>query len=120
MLKIFSLLSFLPNLITGLFTWLNKKEDTILEKYKVDGKVDVEVIKARAILTAAMKDDPASKFGRWFFIVPTGLYFSLIVYDSCFRSIFEDYTWRILALPQSVEYVPYAVIAYLFVTAWKK
>lgn len=121
------LLSFLPQIFTGVFTWLNKREDVTLEKYKIDGKVDVEamrqdtaIIAVRARLAEAMKDDPAGKYGRWLFIVPTGVYFTLVVYDSCFRMAFEGYTWRILALPQSVEYIPYAVVAYLFVTAWKK
>ncbi len=125
----------------GFLTWLNpiagiinvigkfltKSQDVDLEKYKVDGQVDIvamqtdtAIIKARADLIKAMKDDPATKAGRWFFIVPTGIYFTLIIYDSCFRDVFPDQTWRILALPDHIQYIPYAVVAYLFALAFNR
>ncbi len=113
--------------ITDAFTnYTNKKMDSEVEKYKVKGSIDVaamqtdtEVIKARAELAAVMKDDPATKWGRWFFIVPTGVFYTLTIWDS--TGILRDMlTFRTLELPEWMKYMPYAVVAYLFVTAWRK
>lgn len=106
---------------------INKAQDVSLEKYKVNGTVNVEamrtdlsIIQARAEVAKATYDDPVNRWGRRLFIYPVGLWFTLIILDSCFRNLLPDYTWRILALPPNLDYIPYAVIAYLFVTAWKK
>lgn len=104
----------------------NKRMDTDLEKYKVKGTVDVEalkqdteIIKARTDLAIVMKDDPATKSGRYYFIHGTGLYYVAVLWDSTrfTRNLFEI---GVLEIPHWLQYMPYAVIAYLFVTAWKK
>jgi hypothetical protein len=61
-------------------TYTNKKMDTEVQKYTTDGKIDVDVVQARTQLAIAMKDDPATKFGRWFFIIPTGLFYTPLPY----------------------------------------
>lgn len=106
--------------------YTNKKMDTNLERYKVDGTVNVEamredtqIILARTDLAKAMKDDPATKYGRWFFIVPTGLFYIGVIWDS--TGLLRDFhKLNMLELPVWMQYMPYAVIAYLFVSAWKK
>lgn len=123
------LLGLVPFVGKALDAWsayANKKQDVALEKYKVDGTVnvqaiqaDTEIIKARASLAAAMKDDPVNKWGRRFFIYPVGVWFTLIVGDSIFHKAF-NYTYRVEALPTNLDYIPYAIVAYLFVSAWKK
>lgn len=114
-------------ILTPIASMFNKKTDAGVEKYKIDGQInveamrqDTEIIKARADLAKAMKDDPASKIGKWFFIIPTGVYYTLVVYDSCFRKLIPGYTWVILELPGWMQYMPHAVVAYLLVSAWKK
>lgn len=104
----------------------NKKTDAVIEKYKVDGtlnveamKQDTEIIRARVDLAKAMKDDPTTKMGRRFFIYPVGVWFAGIVYY-CVLSPYFPGILPVLALPTNLEYIPYAVIAYLFVSAWKK
>jgi len=103
-------------LVDAFTNYTNKKMDTELEKYKVDGQVDLGAIQARAILAAQMKDDPATKFGRWLFILPTGVLYTLTILDSItsFHGHFST-----LEIPQWMQYMPYAVVAYLFVTAWR-
>ena len=125
----FSLLGIIDGAIklaTGIFT---KKMDVDLEKYKVKGQVDVEalrqdteIIKARAELAQATKDDNTTKWGKRLFVYPVGVWFALVVYVSCFmhHPWFKDYVWEIAALPKNLDYITYAIIAYLFVTAWKK
>lgn len=98
--------------------YTNKKMDTEVEKLKVNGQVDLGVIQARTQLAEVMKDDPATKWGRWFFIIPTGVFYTMTIWDSTklARSFFVFGT---LEIPAWMQYMPYAVVAYLFVTAWR-
>lgn len=114
--------------LTDAFTnYTNKKMDSAVEKYKVDGTVDIEamrqdtaIIKARTDLIATMKDDPASKWGRRLIIYPWGIWFVLITYRSILQdSPWAEYSWVIKAYPNNLEYIGYAIIAYLLGTAWK-
>lgn len=115
----------------GIFTPLasifNKKTDASIEKYKVDGqlnleamKQDTQIIQARADLAKAMKDDPTTKAGRMFFVYPVGIWFGLIIGYCIVQPYFPGYIKPVLAIPGNLEYIPYAVVAYLFVSAWKK
>lgn len=122
-------MGFLPFLIQGIpvigkafdaFTnYTNKKMDSQVESLKVNGKLDADVIQARTQLAIVMKDDPATKWGRWFFIVPTGLFYTMTIWDST-GVLREILTFNTLKIPEWMQYMPYAVVAYLFVTAWRK
>jgi len=114
--------------VTGIFSWLNKKQDVDLEKYREDGKVnvkqidaDVSVIQARTALALALKDDATSKWGRRLFIYPTGAWYSLVVWRSIVQehSWLHEYSWVVKALPNNLDYIPYAVVAFLLVTAFR-
>jgi hypothetical protein len=109
--------------IAGIF---NKKADVNLEKYRVDGQInieamraDVELTKATAEVAKARKDDPTDRWGRRLFIYPTGVWFSAIVADSLLHQAFE-YTYRVEALPKDLAYIPYTVIGYLFLRLIRK
>ena len=122
-------LSFIPVIGKIADAWSahdQKRQDVALEKYKVDGTVnaelirsDVEVIKARVDLAKARSNDTVDRMGRRLLIYPTGIWFTAIVTDSLIHRIF-DYPYRVEALPSNLEYIPYAVVAYLLVTAFKK
>jgi len=109
-------------------SYTKSKMNTDLEKYKVKGTVDVEamkqdtaIIEARTNLIAQMKDDPAAKWGRRLIIYPWGIWFTLITYRSILQeSSWAEYSWVIKAYPANLEYIGYAIIAYLLGTAWKK
>lgn len=119
-------LPFIGKAMDAFTNYTNKKMDTNLEKYRVDGTVnvetmrqDTEIIKARTELAIVMKDDPATKIGRWFFIVPTGLFYCGVVWDST-GVLRHWFPLGMLELPGWMQYMPHAVVAYLLVTAWKK
>lgn len=99
--------------------YTNKKMDSQVETLRVNGKLDADVINARTQLAIVMKDDPATKWGRWFFIIPTGVFYSMTIWDSV-KFLKAFLTFGTLELPQWMMYMPYAVVAYLFVTAWRK
>lgn len=96
----------------------SNKMDAEVEKLKVNGQVDLGVVQARTQLAIAMKDDPATKIGRWFFIVPTGLFYVMTLCDSV-KWVKQYVYFGTLEIPQWMQYMPYAVVAYLFVTAWR-
>lgn len=84
------------------------------------GAQDVEIIKARAAVATAFKDDIGVKFARDVILNWYAIYISLIFYDSCFRNLLPSWmTWRTLALPASLEYLCAGIVAFLFVSAWR-
>lgn len=103
-------------------SYTNKKMDTELEKVRVNGQVDVSVIEARAKLAAELKEDPTIKWGRRLLIYPTGVWYALITWRSIAMEnpTLEPYSWVIKSLPPSLDYIPYAVVAFCLVTAWRK
>ena len=123
-------LSFIPvigkvaDVISGYFT---KRMDVDLEKYKVKGKIDekaieadIAIIQARANLAAAMKDDPGTRLARTWIMLPASVYFGISFYYYGFANLLPPFmVWKPLEPPASLEYVVYAIIAYLFVTAWR-
>lgn len=101
-------------------------QNTKVELAKVDaekviegGKTDSVNLSTRATVAIAFKDDIGIQFARDIIINWYAVYIGLIFYDSCFRNILPDWmTWRVLAIPQSLEYLCTAIIAFIFVTAW--
>ena len=117
----------ISGVLSPLFSWLNKKEDVSLEKYKVNGQGDIsamvqdtKIIEARASLAAAMRGDKPTSFARGAFMFLTAGWYAGIVWDCFMRGMNPEWIINIKALPPNIEYIPYAIVAYLFVTAWKK
>jgi hypothetical protein len=100
-----------------------KAEDTSVSKAKIaadkevsEGAQDVQVIAIRA----SHKDDIGIIFARDLVVNWWAVYNSLIFYDSCFRNLLpESWTWRVLAIPTSLNVLCTAIVAMLFYTAWK-
>lgn len=104
-----------------------KKIDADVEKYKVKGSIDIKaieadtaIIQARADLAKAMKDDPGTQVARFWVMVPASVYFGIYFYYLAFKNLLPGiFVWEPLPLPPSMEYVVYAIMGYLFVTAWR-
>lgn len=114
--------------IDALAAWANKKQDVGLEKYKVDGQVNVEamktdvaIVQARTDLAKATSTDWIRRIGAAGLIFPTCAWYALIVWRSIVQEheTLSEYSWVIKALPANLDYIPYAVVAYLLVTAWR-
>ena len=107
------------------FQWLNKKEDTKVVQITADRDTkidetqgDTQVIQARTGLLGILKDNWEIKLGWAMFIIPTGLWYIGIILDCLGRKYF-GWEWRVLALPSNIQYIPYAVITFLFGLAWR-
>lgn len=116
--KVFDVVNNVTNKVSS---FMEKKQDVEIEKYKVKGVIDVAamqadtaLIQARVDLAKAMAKDPATKMGKLVLIGGTGLWtFSWLWYSS-FANLLPKYlVWQPLELPTSIEYLPYAVVIYL-------
>ena len=104
-----------------------KKIDADVEKYRVKGQIDVEamktdtaIIQARTNLAIALKDDPGTKVARFWVLVPASIYFGVSFYYYTFANLLPPvFIWEPKVLPTSFDYLVYAIIGYLFVTAWR-
>lgn len=112
------------NAVTTIFT---KQQDITIEKVKVggqtrisDNQTDLGVIQARSAVAIAFQNDLGVKLCRDLIMFPIALWTACIAYVYTFESVIPAYTWTVHALPESIAYIPYAVIAFLFVTTWRK
>ena len=108
------------SLTSGVFTYINKKQDVDLEKYKVNGQVDIEQIRAFTLVAQARAADTVDRWGRRLLIYPACIYDALVFYDSAFRSLIPTWTWRVLELPPDFKYINLAVVAYLTVQVMRR
>lgn len=122
--KLFSLIETGMGLVKDVFV---KKIDADVEKYRVKGTIDVEamktdtaIIQARTNLAIALKDDPGTKVARFWVLVPASIYFGVSFYYYTFANLLPSvFIWEPKVLPPSFDYLVYAIIGYLFVTAWR-
>jgi hypothetical protein len=110
----FGLLTLIPGFVSGLLTWLNKKADTDLEKFKtaIGGDVQLNVAELRykvevARMAADMrKDDREHWFTAWMVPVTFAvflLHIAAIVFDSIPMFGHEIGSWQISRLPGIYE-----------------
>lgn len=97
---------------------LKKQQDvnlTALEKQKDISRTDLGVIQTRAQVAMAFKDDLGVRLIRDLVMFPiavwTGGYFYMLT--------FPQYSWPVNTPPDAMQYIPYAVIAFLFATAYR-
>lgn len=88
---------------------------TALGKQQDENKTDVAVIQSRAQVAIAFKDDPGVRLIRDLVMFPiaiwTGGYFYVLT--------FPHGEWVVQTPPTTMQYIPYAVIAFLFATAYR-
>jgi hypothetical protein len=100
----------IPGLSVGILTWLNKKTDADLEKFKTgvgaDTTINVEEIRARTTLAQGLLAQRKADADHWFtaWMVPTAfgvclLHVAGIVFDSMPMLGHVVGSWKIAALP---------------------
>lgn len=106
-----------------LFGWLNKKEDVSLEKFKVDGVVDVEAVKGHIALLQARRDVllEAMKYRgirmvQYGFMVPL-MFWWVAVIAYCILNPWYPWWPKVLALPVGAEYIGPGIIGFLFLAS---
>lgn len=104
-----------------------KTQDTAQVKIQTEGKVKEAAIasqtaelQTRTQLAIAMKDDIGSRLGRDLIMFPVSMWVALKIWFLCIHNLSPDLAWEILDIPDNIQYIPYAVVAYLFVTVLKR
>lgn len=125
----FSLLSVIPILgpiIQGVVDVFNKQADislqkqadtnkTELGKIQDKNKTDVAIIQTRAQVAIAFKDDLGVRLVRDLVMFPVGVWTACYYYTLTF----PNYSWHVTTPPDAMQYIPYAIIAFLFATSYR-
>ena len=109
-----ALLNILPAAFQAVTSYFTRKMDVDLEKYKVDGSVDMNAVNAEVEIVKAGKDLQRDKWMQWGFVAPTVAWYLAIIIDCIFQRL-TGWKYDVLALPEQVQYVPQAIIGFLFV-----
>lgn len=112
--------------IDGIVAIFSKQKDTEVEKYKVDGKIDVEAMKASSRIIEATKDDIGTRLARDILIFPWAVYGGLTGWDYTVAKHWPSLVFVTTPVdPRSgLEYLPYMVFVYLLgavgLNIWKR
>ena len=75
---------------------------------------DVEEIKARLNLLAALKDDIGVRLARDITMFPVAVWTALVSWDTIWAIRAPELMFHVEKYPPALEYLPYAVLAFLF------
>lgn len=113
------MLSFIPiigPIIQGLSGIIGALTNTEVVKFQTQATVETAAIQASAQIIQATEHDWGVRLARDLIMFPVSCWMGLIVWDS----IFYQYPWLVFTvskLPDSIAYMPYAVLAFLFGSA---
>lgn len=100
-------------IIDGIVSIFNKYKDVEAIKYKTDGEVSIEGVKASANIIAATKDDIGIRLARDIAIYPVVIHDALVVWVTLCLTMKPEWYFRVEQLPPSLAYLPYAVYTFL-------
>jgi len=106
----FGWLPIIGPVIDGIVSVVKGFQDT---KVKLDTN-DLEEVKARMALLAALKDDIGIRLARDIVMFPVALWTALISWDTIVALRFPSLVYHVAPYPPSLSYLPYAVLAFLF------
>jgi len=121
------MLAFLPiigPIAEGIIGLFKNQQDVSLKKYQEDtlrqGKetdADVAVINARAQVSI-QQNSLGNQLMRDVVMFPVAVHTLMSYWDAIFVK-HTAYVFGVAQVPENLQYIPYAVIAYLFVTAYR-
>lgn len=124
MLSALTWIPLLGPIIEGLFGFLSKRSDNALEKYKVGTEADVEDAKTSARIIETTQDDIGIRLMRDAVCFPVVIWSMLIGWDTIIAKKWPLLMWHVEKYPDSVAYLPYAVLVFLLgnvgINAWKR
>lgn len=126
MLSILSVIPIVGPIIQGIVDVFNKRSDvdlqktlsantTALEKSKDLNKTDVAIIQARTQIALAHQNDLGARLVRDLIMFPVGMHTCIYYWGLSFPM----YSWGVQEPAKAMQYIPYAVIAWLFVTSYR-
>ena len=112
----FAFLPIIGPIISGIFNTVGKYQDVQLAKVKDDS----ERIKLQHELTMSNQDKPNTNLQRDMICFPIAVWCALGTWDTIVaESAFSGWMFHVAKFPPGpLEYLPFAVLAYLFGNAW--
>lgn len=124
MLSILTWIPLIGPIVEGLFGFLNKRNDNALAKFKIGTEADVEDAKTSARIIEATQDDIGIRLMRDAVCFPVVIWSMLIGWDTIIAKKWPYLMWHVEKYPDSVAYLPYAVLVFLLgnvgINAWKR
>lgn len=123
--SILSGLTILSGVASSAFGYFSKKADISLEKYKVDGVVDQELVKADVAIAQAQKELllAQNQYGGYRYLhycfgYPLAIYFMAVLFDAVTEKIpgWEN-SWDVMAMNQTMSQWSGWIIGGLFLHA---
>lgn len=110
----FGWIPILGPIVDGVVSIFRSFSDSRIVKYKVDGSVDIAAMEAANEIQIANKDDIGVRLARDLIMFPTALWCSMITWDNIMVYKFPNLVWTVSKYPPGMEYLPYAVLGFLF------
>lgn len=110
------MLAFLPiigPIIQGIVSIFTKVEDTKVEVLKTNLGTQVQEAQVSAQIIQATQDDIGLRLMRDLLCFPTVMWASLIGWDTIVAFRYPDLMFHVPPYPESVAYLPYAVVVFL-------
>lgn len=110
------MLAFLPiigPIIQGIASIFTKWQDTKVEVLKTERGTQVEEAKISAQIIASTQDDIGLRLMRDLLCFPTVAWATLIGWDTIVALRYPDLMFHVEKYPDSVAYLPYAVVVFL-------
>lgn len=110
------MLAFLPiigPIIQGIISIFTKVEDTKVEVLKTTQGTQVEEAKVSAQIIQTTQDDIGLRLMRDLLCFPTVMWACLIGWDTIVAFRYPDWMFHVPPYPDSVAYLPYAVVVFL-------
>jgi hypothetical protein len=100
-------------IIDGIVSIFTKVKDTEVQKYNTDGTVTIEKIKASQATLETFKSDIGVRLCRDLVIFFPSLWCALIGWDTLVSSKWPELMWHVNKYPDSLSYLPGAVLTFL-------
>lgn len=111
-------------IIQGIVGIFGKFEDTKLNTLKTNRSSDLEEAKVSAQIIQTTQDDIGIRFTRDIVIFPVAVWTAFIGWDTIVAIRYPWLMFHVEKYPDSVAYLPYAVITFLLgnigINAWKR
>lgn len=112
-----SLLGWLPvigPIIDGIVSIFNKKQDTDLGKYQVDGQVNTQVIKSSTEITLAAMAQIPVRLARDLIMFPGSAWCGLYIWDKIMAFHYPKLVWKVAPLDGQMTILPMALLTFFF------
>lgn len=106
-------LPFIGPIIDGIVSIFKGKQNVEIQKYIVDGKVDVEAMKASVAIVEATKDDIGIRLARDLLVFPPVIWAGLIGWDTIVALNHPQWMISIAPYPAPLVFLPYCVAVFL-------